>query len=203
MARSELLYLLLIAAVALERLVELVLSTRNARRALAAGGVEAEGRGAYAAMVLTHALFLVAAPLEVVLLARPFVPSLGWPMLALVLGAMSLRYWAIATLGERWNTRVIVVPGAAAVDSGPYDHLRHPNYLAVIVELAALPLVHSAWITALVFSGANALILRRRMATEEAALARHADYAARLGDRPRLVPGARATGAPAGAGRRG
>jgi len=188
-ARTELLYLGLIGAVALERLVELVLSTRNARRALAAGGVEAESRGAYAAMVVTHALFLVAAPLEVVLLARPFVPLLGWPMLALAAGAMALRYWAIATLGERWNTRVIVVPRTAAVVAGPYRYVRHPNYLAVIVELAALPLVHSAWLTALVASAANALLLGRRIACEEAALARHADYAARLGDRPRLLPG--------------
>ena len=189
MPRTELLFLGLIGAVALERLVELVLSTRNARRAFAAGGVEAEGRGAYAAMVVTHALFLVAAPLEVVLLARPFVPLLGGPMLALAAGAMALRYWAIATLGARWTTRVIVVPGAAAVDSGPYRYLRHPNYLAVIVELAALPLVHSAWLTALLVSAANAELLRRRIACEERALARHADYAARLGDRPRLLPG--------------
>lgn len=191
MARSELLYLGLIALVALERLFELVLSTRNARRTLAAGGVEAEGRGAYAAMVVTHALFLVAAPLEVLLFSRPFVPRLGWPMLALVAAAMALRYWAIATLGERWNTRVIVVPGSAATVEGPYRRMRHPNYLAVIVEFFALPLVHSAWLTALTFSLANALLLRRRIAREEAALARHADYAARLGDRPRLLPGLR------------
>jgi methyltransferase len=185
------LYLALVGLVALERLVELALSTRNARRALAAGGIEAESRGDYAAMVGVHAAFLVAAPLEAALLRRPFVPALAWPMLGLVALAMALRYWAIAALGERWNTRVIVVPGCPAVASGPYRFVRHPNYVAVIVELFALPLVHSAWITALLFSAANAALLARRIPREEAALAAHADYVARLGGRSRFVPGAR------------
>lgn len=184
-------YVVLILAVAAERLVELFLSTRNARRAVDRGGVEAESRGFYALMVLTHALFLVAAPAEVALAGRRFHAALGWPMLALVGAAMALRYWAIAALGERWNTRVLVVPGEPAVTSGPYRFLRHPNYLAVIVEMAALPLVHGAWITALAFSAANAALLARRIAHEEAALARHADYAARMGDRARFVPGRR------------
>lgn len=185
------LYVGLVGLVALERLVELGLSTRNARRALAAGGIEAESRGFYAAMVGVHAAFLLAAPLEAALLGRPFVPALGWPMLALVALAMALRYWAIAALGERWNTRVIVVPGRPAVTGGPYRFVRHPNYVAVIVEMFALPLVHSAWVTAIVFSAANAWLLARRIAHEEAALAAHADYAARLGDRARFVPGGR------------
>lgn len=188
MSTSQRLFLLLIALVAVERLVELVLSTANARRALAKGAVEGEPRGAYAAMVAVHALFLVAAPVEALLLDRPFVPALGWPMLALVAVAMALRYWAIATLGRRWNTRVLVVPGEPAVDSGPYRFVRHPNYVAVALELAALPLVHSAWISALVFTAANVVLLRFRIAREEAALATHADYRARLGDRARFVP---------------
>jgi methyltransferase len=185
------LYVGLIGTVALERLVELAISTRNARRAFAAGGIEAESRGFYAAMVGLHAAFLVAAPLEVALFARPFVPAVGWPMLSLVALAMALRYWAIAALGERWNTRVIVVPGRPAVDSGPYRFVRHPNYVAVIVEMLALPLVHSAWLTALLFSAANAWLLARRIVHEEAALAAHADYVTRLGDRARFLPGGR------------
>jgi methyltransferase len=186
--RSELLFLGLIAAVAVERLGELALSTRNARRALASGGVEPEPRAFYAAMVAVHAAFLVAAPLEVVLFRRPFLPWLGWPMLGLTLGGMTLRYWAIATLGERWNTRLIVVPRTAAAVSGPYRYVRHPNYLAVIVELFALPLVHTAWVTALLFSIANALLLSSRIPREEAALARHALGGEPLGDRARFVP---------------
>jgi methyltransferase len=184
-------FLVLVGLVGIERLFELVLSTRNARRALARGGVEAESRGFYAAMVATHAAFLVAAPIEVFHHETPFRPALGWPMLALVVGAMGLRYWAVATLGRHWNTRVIVVPGEPAVVSGPYRHVRHPNYVAVAVEMFALPLVHSAWRTALVFSALDALLLWRRIGHEEAALRRHARYDERLGDRGRFLPGAR------------
>jgi methyltransferase len=187
--RSVALYLALIALVALERLLELGLSARNARRARARGGVDGESRAFYALMVALHAGFLVAAPLEVVLLERPFRPLLGYPTLALAALAMALRWWAIASLGERWNTRVVVVPGATAVAAGPYHFLRHPNYLAVIVEIAALPLVHGAWATALLFSTFNAVVLSRRIAHEESALARLADYDQHFGPKARLWPG--------------
>jgi methyltransferase len=187
---SRELFIALIGLVGIERLFELVLSTRHARAALARGGVEAESRGFYAAMVGTHAAFLVAAPLEATAFGTPFLPALAAPMLALVAGAMALRYWAVAALGARWNTRVIVVPGEPAVASGPYRYVRHPNYVAVAIEMLALPLVHTAWRTALVFSVANALLMGRRIAHEEAALRRFADYDARLGDRGRFLPGA-------------
>jgi methyltransferase len=82
-----------------------------------------------------------------------------------------LRWWCIATLGQQWNTRVVVVPGAARVAGGPYRFLSHPNYVAVVAEGAALPLVHTAWITALVFSVLNAALLRTRLKVENAALA--------------------------------
>lgn len=190
MSPTQPLYFALVGAVAVERLVELALSTRNARRATARGGMTAESSAFYAAMVGAHAVFLVAAPLEVRLAGRPFLPLLGWPMLALLAGAMALRYWAIAALGERWNTRVIVVPGDPAIVSGPYRYVRHPNYVAVAVEMLALPLVHSAWVTALVFSVVNAGLLVRRIEHEEAALRLHADYDARLGSRRRFLPGA-------------
>ena len=91
---------------------------------------------------------------------RPFLPLLGWPMLALVLASQALRWWCIATLGRRWNTRVIVVPGLPLVTGGPYRWLRHPNYVAVVVEGVALPLVHAAWVTALVFTVLNAVPAR-------------------------------------------
>ena len=187
MLDSRPLFLLLIAAVALERLGELVLSRRHERALRARGAVEA-GAGHYPLMVGVHAALLAAAPVEVLRLDRPFLPWLGWPMLALVLATMTLRYWVVATLGERWATRVLVLPGAPLVARGPYRWLRHPNYLAVVVEIAALPLVHSAWLTALVFSLANLLLLRVRIATEEAALAGVSSYAERFAGRPRLVP---------------
>jgi methyltransferase len=91
-------------------------------------------------------------------------------MVAVVVAAQGLRWWCITVLGHQWNTRVVVVPGARRVEGGPYRFLRHPNYVAVIVEGIALPLVHSAWVTAIVFSLLNALLLRMRIRAENAAL---------------------------------
>ena len=183
-----------VGLIALERLVELVISSANAAWARAQGGYEM-GRRHYRYMVILHTGFLVAAPLEVVWLDRPFIPWLAGAGLAGVAASMGLRYWCIATLGRRWNTRVVVVPEMEVVNTGPYRFVRHPNYLAVIVELAALPLIHTAWITALVFSVANLGILAVRIRVEEAALTSLCRYDSRLGDRPRLNPLARGTGA--------
>jgi methyltransferase len=180
-------YFALLAAVAAERLYELRLSRRNAERAFGRGGIEL-GREHFGLMRALHAGFLAACALEVALGQRAFVPALGFPMLAIALGAQGLRYWAIATLGPRWNVRVIVTPGEPVVTSGPYRWLRHPNYLAVALEGVALPLIHGAWLTALAFSAANAALLRVRIRVEERALAAHCDGDARLGDRPRLLP---------------
>ncbi|MGW4548127.1 isoprenylcysteine carboxyl methyltransferase family protein [Streptomyces violaceorubidus] len=163
-------YTLLVLAVSVERLAELVVARRNAAWTLARSGVE-HGRGHYPVMVALHTGLLVCCLLEPLLLDRPFVPALGWPMLALALLAQALRWWCIATLGPYWNTRVIVVPGARLVGAGPYRFLRHPNYVAVVVEVAALPLVHSAWLTAAVFSVADALLLAVRLRCENTALA--------------------------------
>jgi len=170
MPGSRALFLLLIAAVAVERLVELVVSRRHERALRARGAVEA-GASHYPLMVALHAALLAGAPAEVLLLDRPFLPWLGWPMLALVAATMTLRYWVIATLGERWTTRVLVLPGAPLVARGPYRWLRHPNYLAVTVEVFALPLVHTAWLTALVCGAANLAVLALRTRVENAALA--------------------------------
>jgi methyltransferase len=124
-------------------------------------------------MVALHAAFLAACPLEVWLLRRPFPGLLGPIMAMLLVAATLLRYWAIATLGERWTTRVICLRGAPPETGGPYRWMRHPNYSAVVVEMAALPLLHGAWLTAVFFSGANLLLLRRRIAVEEEALRRY------------------------------
>jgi methyltransferase len=182
------LYVGVIGLVVLERLAELVITERNARRLRARGGFEV-GRAHFLPMALLHTGLLAAAPLEVFWRQRPFLPLLGGLMLLLLAGTMALRYWAIASLGDRWTTRVFVVPGEPPVARGPYRWLRHPNYLAVIVEVAAMPLIHSAWWTALAFSIGNALVLRVRIRVEEEALASHSDYQGVLGDRPRIVPG--------------
>src|SRR3954470_4555825 len=151
-------YALLIAAVAVERVAELVVSQRNLSWSRARGGVEFGARH-YPAMVLLHTCLLAGCLVEA--WHRPFVPALGWPMLAVVLAAQGLRWWCIATLGHQWNTRIVVVPGAARMSAGPYRFVPHPNYVAVALEGTALPLVHTAWITALVFTVLNAALLRR------------------------------------------
>ncbi|HEX4953783.1 MAG TPA: isoprenylcysteine carboxylmethyltransferase family protein [Thermoanaerobaculia bacterium] len=172
---TRILFTALIVLVALQRLAELAVSKRNTARLLARGAREA-GASHYPSMVALHTAFLIAAPLEVWLLSRPFVPALAALALALSLAAGVLRTWVIRTLAGRWTTRVIVLPGAEPVTSGPYRFLRHPNYLAVVTEIAALPLIHTAWLTALLASLGNALILRERIHVEEAALSETSNY---------------------------
>jgi methyltransferase len=162
-------YVLLILAVGVERLAELVVSVRNARWSRARGGVE-YGRGHYPAMVVLHTGLLVGCLVEVTLTDRPFLPWLGVPMLVLAGACQILRWWCIRSLGPRWNTRVIVVPGLPRLTGGPYRWLPHPNYVAVVVEGIVLPLVHTAWLTAAVFTLLNLPLLAVRIRCEEAAL---------------------------------
>lgn len=169
MVTSVALYLGFLAATGVERLAEVRTSLRNAAWSFARGGVE-YGQGHYPAMVALHTGFLFACAAEVVLLQRAFVPWLGWPMLVTALGCQAMRAWILHTLGPRWNTRVIIVPGLPRVTAGPYRWLNHPNYVVVAAEGIALPMIHTAWITAAVFTVLNALLLRTRLAVEDAAL---------------------------------
>ncbi|MFG2874795.1 isoprenylcysteine carboxyl methyltransferase family protein [Streptomyces sp. NPDC048337] len=162
-------YLLLIGLVVLERLAELVTARRHRAWSLAQGGRE-YGRGHYPAMVALHTALLVGCVVEPLAADRPFVPVLGWSALAVVVAAQALRWWCVASLGPRWNTRVLIVPGLPLVERGPYRLLRHPNYVAVVMEGLALPLVHTAWLTALGFTVLNLALLRVRIGCEEAAL---------------------------------
>jgi methyltransferase len=165
------LFTALVALVGLERVAELVVSTRNARWSLQRGGVEV-GRGHYLPMVVLHTGLLVGAVVEVWVRRPAAVPVLAGTMLALVLASQALRWWCIATLRRQWNTRVIVVPGLPLVRRGPYRRVPHPNYVAVVVEGLALPLVHSAWVTAVVFTVLNAALLTVRVRVESTALRR-------------------------------
>jgi methyltransferase len=162
-------YTLLIIAVGVERVAELVVARRNEKWSRARGAI-VSGQGHYPWMVALHTGLLAGCLAEVQLAGRPFLPWLGWPMLALVIAAQGLRWWCIRTLGPQWNTRVIVVPGLPLVTGGPYRWIRHPNYVAVAVEGAALPLTHSAWVTALAFTVLNAALMVVRIRCEEAAL---------------------------------
>jgi methyltransferase len=163
-------YICLIALVGVERLIELVVSKRNIAWSLANGGREF-GAGHYPAMVTLHVGLLVGAVVEVIAADRPFLPWLGWPMLVIVIAAQCLRWWCITSLGRRWNTRIVVIPSMPLVRRGPYRWFGHPNYVAVIAEGIALPLVHTAWVTALVFTVLNAWLLTVRIRAENSALA--------------------------------
>jgi methyltransferase len=165
---SAALLVLSVGLVALQRLLELRLSRRHERILRERGAVE-RGRGHYPLMVGMHVLWLLSTLVEG-LLRGPGLP-VYWPIpLALFLLVQPLRYWAIFSLGEYWNTRVLVVPGTTLVGRGPYRYFPHPNYVVVVVEIATLPLIFGAWITALVFSALNAALLYARIRTENRAL---------------------------------
>lgn len=165
------LYTAFILATGGERIGELVTSKRHAAWAFARGGVES-GRGHFPAMVALHTGLLVGAVAEAWLLGRPFIPLLGWPMLVIAVLCQAGRIWIIRSLGQQWNTRVIVVPGMPLSRRGPYRWgFPHPNYVLVAVEGIAIPLIHTSWITAVAFTVLNAiLLLGFRIPAEDRAL---------------------------------
>lgn len=163
-------YWLLLCVIACERVAELVVSARHAKHLLARGGVE-YGFDHFPVMIVLHVALIVGCVLEPLLGHRTFVPALGWTMLAVTVAANGLRWWCIGTLGSRWTARVIVLPRAPLVRSGPYRWFGHPNYVAVIIEGFALPLSGSAWITACAFTVLNAALLTVRIRCETRALA--------------------------------
>lgn len=177
----------LLAAVTAGRLIELRISRRH-RADLAARGAAPAADPVFPWIVALHVAVIAGAGVEVSALRRRFIPALGIPMLGLVCGATLLRWWVIRTLGAHWNVRVMDSAALGVVTKGPYRWVRHPNYLAVLVELCALPLVHTAWITALVGSAAHLLVLRRRIASEEAVLSADPIWRAEMGPKPRLFP---------------
>ncbi len=162
-------FTVLVALVALERVVELVVATRHLAWATARGGVES-GRRHYPWMVLLHTGLLAGCLVEAWVAHRGPHPVLGGVMAGVVVLTQLLRWWCIRTLGPQWNTRIVIVPGLAPVTSGPYRFLPHPNYLAVAVEGLALPLAGSAWVTAIIFTVLNAWLMTIRIPAEEKAL---------------------------------
>ena len=166
---SERAYLAILGLLIVERILELTISTRNARRAFARGAIE-YGQRHFPAMVAMHTLFIASCAIESLFVVRAISPIISTLALVAALIAQILRYAAVIALGERWNTRIIVTPGAPLVTRGPYRWMRHPNYLAVVIEIAAVPLIRGCWMTALTFSIANALMLSIRIPAEERAL---------------------------------
>ena len=156
---------LILALVAAERLVELAVAGRNTRRLLAEGGIE-HGRGHYPLFVLLHAGWL-----GTLLLAVPPERAVDWPLIGVYGLLIAARIWTMASLGRRWTTRIVTLPGAPLVRRGPYRYVRHPNYLIVVAEIAVLPLAFGAWRTAILFSLVNLALLAYRIRVEDAALA--------------------------------
>jgi methyltransferase len=168
-----------------QRVLELRLCQRNRRVLYARGGREFHPE-TYPVMVALHVLFLLALVIESYPWRIPL-DALTFGCLAVLLPVTGLRYWAIASLGENWTTRIVVVPAEPVKRSGPYRFLRHPNYLVVVLEFLLIPLLMRAPVTLVVFFLANLLALRRRIRLEEEALREFTDYEGKF-------PGAGRTG---------
>lgn len=180
-------FLILLACVGMERLVELQVSRRHQRQ-LASCGARKQSEPQYRWMVALHAGVLAGAAAEVILLRRPFIAPLAAAALLLFALATLLRWWVIRALGIHWNTEVVDSASLGVVSSGPFRWVRHPNYLGVFVELVALPLVHTAWITALAAAAGNVFVLRNRLHIEERVLDAAPAYRAEMAGKPRFLP---------------
>ncbi len=161
-------FYILIGFVIVQRLVELIIAKRNEKISIAKGGEEYDKKG-YIVIVIMHILFFISLFAENLFFERTL--NKFWIIfLILFIAAQFLRYWAIVSLGSMWNTRIIIVPGSKLVKYGPYKYFKHPNYMAVITELAVIPFMFSCFYTAIIFSSINLLLLKRRIEIEENAL---------------------------------
>jgi len=185
---SVIAFLVLLLAVALLRLAELRISKRH-QLEMAARGAAKVDEPKFRWMVLLHTAVLLGAALEVVFLRRPFILWLAAPMFAIFLAANAVRWWVIRSLGEHWNVQVVDSTRLGVVTSGPFRYVRHPNYAAVFAEMLALPLIHTAWITAVAGAIAHIGVLAQRLSTEERVLFANPDYRAAMTGKPRFLPG--------------
>jgi len=188
MVLSVIPFLALLLAVAVMRIFELRISKKHQQEMTARGAAKVNDPN-FRWMAMFHTLVLIGAAVEVVFLQRPFWPALAIPMLALFVIANIVRWWVIRTLGEHWNVQVMDSTRLGVITNGPFRYVRHPNYAAVFVEMIALPLIHTAWITALAGAIAHVIVLALRLSTEERVLLANPEYAARMGSKPRFLPG--------------
>ena len=196
MSVGDWLYLGLLAAVGAWRIGEMRLS-RAHQRALAARGLGRARDPVFPFMVALHTAILVGAAIEASVARRPFFAPLVVASLALFVGANLLRLWVIRTMAAHWNVNVVNSLPLGVVASGPFRWVRHPNYVAVFVELLALPLVHGAYVTALLGAGLHALVLARRIADEERVLLADSTYRRLMAGKPRFFPWPPASPSPA------
>jgi len=180
-------YLSLLALVGIGRLAELGISRRNQRR-LEKQGVRKIPEPHFRWMVLLHGGVLVCAGAEVLFLHRPLIPALAVAMAAVFLLSNFLRWWVIRTLAGHWNVEVMESSRVGVVSSGPYRWVRHPNYVAVVLEIFSLPMIHTAWITAIAGTLGDLEILRRRIKVEDGFLLSNPAYRSAMGGKPRFLP---------------
>jgi len=188
MELSVIAYLVLLCIVAILRLYELRIS-RDHQQEMIARGASKVDEPRFRWMVVLHTGVLIGSAAEVVFLKRPFIPILAAVCFPLFLAANAVRWWVIRTLGEHWNVQVMNSTGLGVITSGPFRYVRHPNYAAVFTEMLVLPLIHTAWITAIVGSAAHILVLSQRLATEEKVLFSDAHYRDAMSGKPRFLPG--------------
>src|SRR6202048_4864050 len=181
-------FLVFFAAVAALRLLELRISRRHQQQ-LAARGAAKVDEPRFRWMVLLHTAVLIGGALEGIFLTRPFIPLLAAVMFAIFLAANAVRWWVIRTLGDHWNVQVMDSTRLGVVASGPFRFVRHPHYAAVFAEMLSLPLIHTAWITAMAGTVAHAAVLAQRLSTEERVLFANPDYRAAMAGKPRFLPG--------------
>lgn len=184
---SQMAYVAFLLGIAALRLIELRVSERNQAR-LTKHGAEQIAEPRYALMVALHAGILVASAAEVIFLQRPFLPALAIAMTLVLAATNGVRWWVIRTLAGRWSVRVLTPSQLGIVTDGPFRYVRHPNYAAVFVEMIAIPLLHTAWLTALVGAVAHIFVLRARIALEESVLLANPDYRASMQSKPRFIP---------------
>jgi methyltransferase len=181
-------FLALLLAVGLLRIFELGISRRHQQHMIA-GGATKVNEPQFRWIVFVHTAILIGAALEVVLLHRPFLPVLAGVMLFLFLAANGVRLWVVRTMGKLWNVQVMDSTSIGVVTSGPFRFVRHPNYSAVFIEMFSLPLIHTAWITALLGCVGYALALSQRLVLEERVLFADPAYRTAMAGKPRFLPG--------------
>jgi methyltransferase len=182
-------YFLFLGLFAVRKVVDQVRSARNAHRLRQERQLLPSRDRALSWILLAHVAFFVLTPLEVVLLERTFIPALGVPMIVLFVLATLLRWWSTALLGAQWSSRVLVPGDLQPVTRGPYQVIRHPNYLAVSLELLSAGLIYSAYLSTAVVAVLNLFSVVKRIRAEEEVLLQVPAYRTALGNKARLFPG--------------
>ncbi len=188
MGLSFYLYLLLLAAVGILRLIELRVSLRNKQRMLADGAVPVP-EPQFKLIVAVHTGVLFGAALEGILFKRPFLPVFGTVMFFLFVASNLIRLWVVRALGALWSVQVMDSTKLGVVTTGPFRFVRHPNYTGVVLEVITLPVIYTAWITATLAALGYAIVLSMRNPAEERGLSTNPESCARMGHKPRFVPG--------------